>query len=272
MRALVVAALAVLLSGFADAGTACLRLDGPMVQGGLIQGLAPPGARVALDGRPLPVAADGLFLFGFGHDAPPRALLTATCPDGREVAASLQVGRRAYDVQRIDGLPARQVTPSAEDMRRIRRESRLIHVARARDSDAAWFREGFVWPVEGIVSGVYGSRRILNGQPRRPHLGIDIAAPRGTSVVAASRGVVALARRGMFFTGGTVIVDHGSGINSIYSHLSEIDVEPGDRVAGGERIGAVGSTGRSTGPHLDWRVNLFQTRLDPMLLVGPMPR
>ena len=272
VRTLLGALLLVVVTGLDAFGASALRLDGPMVQGGLVQGSTAVGTRVTVNGRTVKVSKEGLFVFGFSRDAPAIAVLVTVYPEGREETRKLEVRRRTYNIQRIDGLPSRKVTPSAEDLKRIRKESRSIHAARARYTDAPGFRQGFIWPVKGIVSGVYGSQRILNGQPRRPHLGLDIAAPKGTPVVATADGVVALAHADMFFTGGTVIIDHGLGVNSIYSHLSEISVKRGDRVAQGAPIGAVGSTGRSTGPHLDWRVNLYQTQLDPALLVGPMPR
>lgn len=174
--------------------------------------------------------------------------------------------QRVYDVQRIDGLPRNMVTPSARELARIRAEGRRIAAARARVSTTPRFADGFSWPVRGRVSGVYGSRRILNGEPRRPHLGVDIAAPAGTPVGAAAAGTVTLAEAALHFTGGTIVIDHGLGISTVYSHLRALHVSAGDEVARGDVIAEVGSTGRSTGPHLDWRVNWFQERLDPALL------
>ena len=143
---------------------------------------------------------------------------------------------------------------------------------RRRDTDAAWFARGFRWPLVGTVTGVYGSQRILNGEPRRPHYGIDIAAPAGTAVVAPAPGIVALAEPDLFLTGGTVMIDHGHGLTSVYLHLASLSVAEGEQVAQGDALGTVGATGRATGPHLDWRVNWFGTRLDPALLAGPMPK
>lgn len=241
------------------------------MQGGLLRGRAAPGAAVALDGTPVRVSGDGWFLVGFGRDAPPEAVLTAVFPDGRRERRVLLVEPREYDVQRIDGLPSRQVTPSAEDLARIRAEAVMVREARARDDPRTDFLDGFRWPVAGRISGVYGTRRILNGEPRSPHYGIDIAAPAGTPVLAPAAGVVTLAHPGMFFSGGTLILDHGHGLSSSFLHLSRILAAVGDRVAKGSPIAEVGSTGRSTGPHLDWRMNLLDRRIDPMLLAGPMP-
>ena len=178
---------------------------------------------------------------------------------------------RRYETQRIDGLPDRMVTPGAEALKRIRRENSRIAAVRRLDTDRPHYRTGFVWPVVGTVTGVYGSRRILNGEPRRPHYGIDIAADAGTPVRSPADGVVALAADDLYFTGGTVMIDHGFGVTTVLSHLDSVDVGAGRTVRQGDVVGAVGATGRVTGPHLDWRVNWFDARLDPALLVPPMP-
>ena len=248
-----------------------VRLDGPRVQGGLLRGRVPPGSTVEYEGDVVRVSADGWFLVGFGRDASPEAELVVVHPDGRRERQVLTIERRSYDIQRIDGLPPSKVTPSEEDLVRIRAEVKMVKKARTVDDPRADFLSGFRWPIKGRISGVYGSQRILNGEPRRPHFGIDIAAPRGTKVVAPTDGVVTLVHPDMYFSGGTMIIDHGHGLSSAFLHLSRILVEKGERVAQGQVIAEVGSTGRSTGPHLDWRINLFGRRLDPALLVGPMP-
>lgn len=250
-------------AGLADT----LTLDGSLSQGGLIVGHAPPGTRIELDGKTVRVAEDGLFAFGFGRDAAPEANLVITYSGGAIERRTLAIGQRQYRVQRIDGLPPAMVTPPPEVLARIRRENARIAEARARDTRANWFEGGFIRPTEGPVSGVYGSQRILNGEPRRPHYGLDIAPPEGTAVIAPAGGIVALAETALYYTGGTVMIDHGHGVVSVFSHLSALDVEEGQSVEQGTRIGAVGSTGRATGPHLDWRVNWFTERLDPALLI-----
>ena len=165
-------------------------------------------------------------------------------------------------------MPPRQVTPSAEDLKRIRREGALINAARARDSAAMAFARGFILPATGRLSGRYGSQRILNGEPRRPHLGLDIVGPVGTPVHAAAAGEIVLAEADLFYTGGTVASDHGHGLTTIYSHLASVDVAIGDHLAQGAPIGTIGATGRATGPHLDWRINWFNVRLDPELVLS----
>ena len=250
-----------------------VRLDGPRTQGGLLRGQVPPGSTVRYEGEAVRVSRDGWFLIGFGRDAPPDAELVVVFPDGRRERRALRVEPREYDIQRIDGLPPRKVTPrSKQDLARIAADVRMVKQARAIDDPRTDFLGGFQWPIKGRISGVYGSQRILNGEPRRPHFGIDIAAPTGTKVAAPADGVVTMVHPDMFFSGGTMIVDHGHGLSSAFLHLSRIRVEKGERVAQGQTIAEVGSTGRSTGPHLDWRINLFDRRLDPALLVGPMPK
>lgn len=249
-----------------------LRLDGPMLQGGLILGQTEPGARVTLDGRAVRVSGEGSFVFGFGWDFAGPARLAVHLPDGSLLERALTVEKRTYKEQRIDGLPKKMVTPPAEVLERIRRENAAIKAVRLRDSETPWFAGGFDWPVKGIVTGVFGSRRILNGQPRRPHFGVDVAAPLGTPVAAPADGVVALAEPDLYYTGGTVMLDHGHGLTSVYSHLQTVTAVVGARVRRGEAIGTLGGTGRATGPHLDWRINWFEQRLDPALLVGPMPK
>ena len=266
---LVVALAAGVAPAAAETG---VRIDGPRTQGGLLRGQVAPGSAVTFEGEAVRVSGNGWFLVGFGRDAPPEAELVVELPDGRHERRVLKVERREYDIQHIDGLPPRKVTPSEEDLARIRKEVRMVKEARAIDDPRTDFLSGFRWPVKGRISGVYGSQRILNGEPRRPHFGIDIAAPAGTRVVAPADGIVTLVHPDMFFSGGTMIVDHGHGLSSAFLHLSRILVETGEQVAQGQAIAEVGSTGRSTGPHLDWRINLFDRRLDPSLLVGPMPR
>jgi murein DD-endopeptidase MepM/ murein hydrolase activator NlpD len=245
-------------------------LQGNFVQGGLVLGRVVAGAVVKLDGRFVNVGRDGRFVFGFGRDAPPRATLEVVFPDGRTVVREIAVRQRAYEIQRIDWLPPRMVTPPPEVLARIEEEGAAIRAARAGFTEPAGFGISFIWPAKGRISGVYGSQRILNGEPRQPHLGVDVAAPVGTPVVAAAEGTVTLAENDLYYTGGTVIVDHGHGLSTVYSHLSAVTAKLGRKVKQGEVIGKLGKTGRATGAHLDWRLNWFQERLDPALVVGPM--
>ena len=258
-------------SGPLRAAETGLRLDGPRTQGALLRGRVAPGSSVEFNGAPVRVSEDGWFLIGFGRDAPPEAALDVTWPDGRGERKVLTVKPREYHIERVDGLPARKVTPrSEEDLARIAADVALVKEARRTDDARTDFLDGFQWPIKGRISGVYGSQRILNGEPRRPHYGIDIAAPAGTKVLAPAGGFVTLAHPDMFLSGGTLIVDHGHGLSSAFLHLSRILVSVGERVSQGQPVAEVGSSGRSTGAHLDWRINLLTRRLDPALLTGPM--
>jgi murein DD-endopeptidase MepM/ murein hydrolase activator NlpD len=245
-----------------------VELRGPLTQGGLIIGTAPPGTSVAFEGRNLRVDPQtGTFVFGIGRDQSPEAALTISHPDGRVETQTLAIAPRQWKIERIDGLPPRTVTPPPEVLARIRREGALINAARARDSATLDFAQGFILPATGRLSGFYGSQRILNGKPRRPHYGLDVAGPVGTPVHAAAAGEVVLAEADLFYTGGTVAIDHGHGLTTIYSHMNSVDVKVGDSVAQGAPIGTIGATGRVTGPHLDWRLNWFNERLDPQLVL-----
>jgi murein DD-endopeptidase MepM/ murein hydrolase activator NlpD len=274
MRSAVALALLWLASAVLAGPGAAAReptLEGRPVQGGLVIGRAPVDARVLLDGEPAQRASDGTFLIAFGRDRTEPLELAVAYGDGSTFTTALVPAERTFDVQRIDGLPPKQVTPDPEVMDRIRSEAVMVREARTRRDDRTDFDAGFVWPVTGPITGVYGSQRILNGQPRNPHWGIDIAAPVGTPVRAPAGGIVTLTHADMYFSGGTLLLDHGLGLSSAFLHLDEILVRPGQRVEQGDVIARVGATGRVTGAHLDWRMNLGATRVDPHLLVGEMP-
>ena len=265
-------ALLLLAPPLAAAADAWYTLDGQLVQGGLVHGRTAPGSTVLQDGQEIRVSGNGDFLLGFTRDAPPTSELQIRLPDGRNVTKTLEIGRRDYRIQRIDGLPKSKVTPrKPEDLARIRADAAAVGRARKRDDDRQDFLAGFVWPVLGPVTGVYGSQRVLNGKPRRPHYGVDVAAPTGTPVHAPAAGLVTLAVPDMFFSGGTLIIDHGHKLSSSFLHLHRLHVKAGDYVEQGDLIAEVGATGRVTGAHLDWRMNLRDRRIDPQLLVPPMP-
>lgn len=244
-----------------------VRLDGNIVQGGMIAGQAPAGSQVELDGETLMVSEKGHFLIAFSRDETDSRELVVRFPDGAQWRRTLTPTERDFDIQRIDGLPDEQVSPPPEVYQRIRQDAALTRRARERrDARTDWI-DGWIWPATGRISGVYGSQRILNGQPRNPHWGLDIAAPNGTPVQAPAGGIVTLAHPDLYFSGGTLFIDHGHGLVSAFLHLSEIVVEEGQRVEQGVVIGRIGATGRATGPHLDWRINLGSTRIDPRLLL-----
>jgi len=241
-------------------------LDGVFSQGGMVIGHTEPGAKVRFADRVLRVSEHGTFVFGFHRDDPPTMSLEVEYPDETVETIALEVEQRQYDIQRIDGLPQKKVSPPAEVIERIQREAAAVREARARDTELEEFTHGFLWPVDGPISGVYGSQRILNGKPRQPHYGVDVAAPAGTPVSAPAAGTVSFAEPDLYFSGGTLMIDHGHGLASAFLHMQSVDVTVGQRVERGQRIGTVGATGRATGAHLDWRVNWFEKRLDPQLL------
>ena len=269
MRRLAQWTLLLLCTSGALAG-ARLELTGQAVQGGMLVGHTAPGAHVRFDGRDVRVAPDGEFVIGFGRDAPAQMLLEIRFPDTSILSRRLTIRQRHYHVQRIDGLPPRQVTPDQAALARIRREAAQIRQIRLEDSPRTDFDGQWIWPLTGTITGVYGSQRILNGKPRSPHTGVDIAAAAGTPVRAPAGGVVSFAAQGLFFSGGTVILDHGHGISTTYVHLRRILVHVGQAVRQGQSLGEVGATGRATGPNLHWGLNWFDHRLDPSLLVPSM--
>ena len=257
------------------AGSAqCLELQGQLVQGGLIWGKVAPGSEVYLDGEALEVLADGTTFAGFGRDAGSTAELRVVGAD--ECRQTLPVNKREYNIQRVEGVPSRTVTPPKEQLDRIARERALVAAAKGQRIDRPDILSatlaGFVWPVQGPISGVYGSQRVYNGKPGSPHYGVDVAVPTGTLVNAPAPGVVTLAEGDLFYSGGTVILDHGYKLSSSFLHMSKVTVEVGQVIAAGDPIGEVGATGRATGPHLDWRMSWGPHRIDPQLLVPSMPK
>lgn len=237
-------------------------LGGTMEQGSLVLGSAPPGSLAALDGRPLRVTQDGRFTFGFAPDQTQPALVSVRYPDGGGDSRSYTPTLRQYDVQRVDGLPQNTVTPPPEVRERIAREAEAIFLARLNDTPGSDFLLGLDWPAPGVESGVFGSRRIDNGVPMSPHYGVDMAAPTGTPIVAPADGVVGISDD-HYLNGGFTLIDHGQGVSTAYLHQSARLVKAGEAVRRGQRIGAIGATGRATGPHLHWALNWFQVRLDP---------
>jgi hypothetical protein len=258
--------------GAAVAQSGPLKIEGRLTQGGMAWGHVTPGAKVRFLKRDVRVGENGLFVIGFGRDFGPVADVVVTAPDGTRVSHVLNIKKRRYKIQRIDGLPKKMVSPGPKALKRIRRDNKLIGVARSHDTPEAHFARGFAWPVIGPISGVYGSQRVLNGEPRRPHFGVDVAMPTGTPVGAAASGTVVLAEKDLYFTGGTVSIDHGHGVTSLYMHLNSVTTRVGAAVAQGDQIGTIGKTGRATGAHLDWRINWFNQKIDPQLLVPPMPK
>ena len=247
-----------------------VELTGEAVQGGLLFGQAEPGSSVSLDGAEVAVSPAGQFVIGFGRDETGEREVRVISPDGETFHTSYAVKKSQYDIERVDGLPPSTVTPDPAATARIREEARMVATARQHRDIQAYYTGGFSWPAKGRISGVYGSQRILNGKPRNPHYGLDIAAPTGTDVFAPADGLVTLTHPGMLLSGGTIILDHGQGLSSTFLHLSEILVEAGTFVKQGDLIARIGATGRASGPHLDWRMNWLDRRVNPQLLMSPM--
>ena len=236
-------------------------------QGALVIGKVPPGSAVRYAGRGLRVSGYGSVVFGVGRDEKGPLQVEVTRPDGSTESARIAVAPRDWPVENIHGVPPKTVNPPPEIAARIRREQAQVVAARARDDDRTDFAQAFIWPVRGRISGRFGNQRVYNGTPKSPHSGMDIAAPNGTPVQAPAAGVVTFAAPDLYLTGGTLLLDHGFGVSSNFLHLSRIDVKVGDVVKQGEVIGAVGATGRATGPHLHWGMNWFDVRIDPLLVL-----
>ncbi len=241
--------------------------QGQFIQGGLVILHLQPQTGVFLDGIAIPVL-DDIAILGFGRDAP-EAIELGFKRLKQQHSAHIFLRARTYDIQRINGLPPKFVTPPPEDLPRIKTEGTLKRQALDTFTPHSWFLDGFTWPVTGKITGIYGSQRFYNNEPRRPHYGIDIAAPLSTAIRAPASGRVSLAQEDMYFEGGLIFIDHGMQLSTAYLHLNDIYVKAGDHVKAGDIIGTVGSKGRSTGAHLDWRAYWNGRRLDPALLVAP---
>ncbi len=240
-----------------------LTLSGKPAQGGLVLGHVPEGSRVWVSDEP--VRADGgLFCFGFNYNDTEAVPVRVAYPGGLSETRMVTPSPREFDIQRIDGLPEQYVSPPAEVAERIARDARVVVEARMFDSNETWFAEELAWPIQGIITGNFGNQRVLNGEPRAPHYGVDIAASEGTAIAAPTGGIVRLAED-LYLSGNTMVIDHGHGVSTSYLHMSRMEVAVGDRLSRGDIIGRVGATGRATGPHLCWRMNWFQKRLDVAL-------
>ena len=249
----------------------CLKLQGSLIPGGLVIGKVASGDRVIFGGQELDLLPDGTFVAGFGRDVSREILLEV----GVSCRQVIKLANREYRIQRVEGVPRETVTPSKEHLARIARERKLVRAAKERAIKRPDILlsviEGFQWPVVGPISGVYGSQRYYNGVPGSPHYGVDIALPTGTPVHAPASGIVTLAEEDLFYSGGTIILDHGYRLSSSFLHLSRVSVSVGDEISQGDVLGEIGSSGRATGPHLDWRMSWRNERVDPQLLVPPMP-
>jgi biotin carboxyl carrier protein len=243
------------------------RLPTSVSQGAMVVGNTHPAAIVEYAGRTLSVAPDGDFVFGVGRDEKGPLVVKIKQPATGWVEHRIAVTPRDWPIENIKGVPPKTVNPPPDIAARIEREQAQVSAARERDDPREDFAETFQWPVQGRISGRFGNQRVYDGTPKSPHSGMDIAVAQGTPVHAPADGVVTFAAPDLYLTGGTVLLDHGHGISSNFLHLSRIDVKVGDVVKQGDVIGAVGMTGRATGPHLHWGMSWFDVRIDPLLVL-----
>ena len=257
-----------LLIIFISSKAFAIDFEGKFRQGHFIIGKTEPKSKIWIDKKPIKVSSDGFFVFGIDRDRKYDVVITKM-NEGKKEKIVKKIQKREYKIQRIDGLPEKKVTPPKEFYDRIKRENKIISNARSINSNLTFFKNKFIPPLDkAIITGVYGSQRILNGKPKWPHYGIDFAAKEGTKIKAMLDGTATMVEPDLFYTGGTLIFDHGHGISTLYMHMQKIYVKKGQNVKQGEIIGTVGSTGRSTGAHLDIRLNWFGTRLDPMTVLN----
>lgn len=248
-----------------------VQFSGQFKQGSLVRGQVAIGAEVTLEGEPVEVDSQGRFAIGFSRDASLEQVLTVKSPrDGRMQVLGLEIAKREYRISRVNGISKKIMKPDPKAIARARKDSKQVKAARRQLTEQNGLFQDFIWPVTGRISGVYGSQRVYNGKPGNPHFGVDVAVPTGTVIVAPADGIISLSVPDMFYSGGTIILDHGYGVSSSFLHLSKLYVKPGQKVEQGQKIAEVGATGRVSGPHLDWRINWFQMRLDPVSIVPSM--
>lgn len=245
-----------------------MELNGAFTQGGFVKGKLADCISFTINELKGQCDKDGVFIFGFGRDAKIKQQLTVKLGNGDQQVTDIDLAERTYNVQKIEGVAKKYVSPPEKTLNRIKKDNQQIAAARAHYSELIGYQQDFIWPAKGRISGVYGSQRVFNGTPKRPHFGLDIANKTGTEVIAPAEGVIRLAHNDMYYSGGTIILDHGFGISSTFIHLSSVDVTKGQVVKQGDLIGKIGATGRVTGPHLDWRINWKSERLDPAFWVS----
>lgn len=260
-----------LMVGWSYQVFAQLELSGELTQGGMILGKTSVENIVKLDDVILPVSNTGNFVFGFGRDDENEHILSITSPNGKVLKKTLVPKKREYNIQRVEGIAKKIMNPNPKSVARAKKDSAQVREARTALSHQTAFSRGFSRPANGVITGVYGSQRFYNGKPKSPHYGLDYAGRKGDPVLAPADGIVTMFVPDMFYSGGTMIIDHGHGISSSFLHLSESYVKAGDKVTKGQKIAAIGASGRATGPHLDWRINWFQVRLDPALVLKVAP-
>ncbi len=259
--------LSTLVVALVSVNSFAVELKGHLTQGGLVTGKLSDVQSVSLNDTQLKLSENGDFVFGFGRDAKANHTLSWVDVNGKKHTQELVITKRDYNIDKITGVAKKYVSPPKSVSERISSEAVAVRKARAVNSDLTFFLDPVLKPAQGRISGVYGSQRYFNGEPRRPHFGLDIANKTGSPVYAPIGGTVVFAEPDLYYSGGTLILDHGHGITSTYIHLSKLDVNVGDKVKQGNKVAEIGATGRVTGPHLDWRFNWKGERLDPGLLM-----
>ena len=245
----------------------CFEIKGNYIQGGLLFGKTEIGAKVYFDNISIPIDKKGNFLIGLKRKQAKVSNIKILLESGEQLSKKIIIDKRKYKIQKINNINKNKVTPPERFFKRIKNESNLINKAKKKYIEEPFYIKGFIMPAQGIITGVYGSQRILNGIPKRPHYGLDIANQEGTDVISVSDGIIVLAEEDLYFSGGAIIISHGQGLTSSYLHLSKITTKVGEQVYQGQKLGEIGSTGRSTGPHLDWRMEVHGVRIDPKLLL-----
>ena len=246
-------------------------LSGEIKQGGLIVGKALPGSSAKLNDKQLKLSTQGDFIFGFSRDDETTYQLVVTEPNGQSITRVLKPAKRQYKIDRVEGIAKKIMQPDPKNVARAAKDRKQVKNARALVSELTDFAHGFDLPRKSKVTGVYGSQRFYNGKAGNPHYGVDYRGKVGDPVNAPAGGIVTLWVPDMFYSGGTLIIDHGFGVNSTFLHLSKAHVKVGQRIEKGQLIAAVGQSGRVSGPHLDWRINWFNVRIDPSLALKIKP-
>jgi murein DD-endopeptidase MepM/ murein hydrolase activator NlpD len=248
-----------------------ISIEGRFEQGGIAVGSVPVGSTVLFNDKPLSLTYVGRFVVGFDRDMAGSAKFDIRLPDGRTELRTVAIQPRQWQIEKVNNLPKRLVRPDKKTQAKIDEDNKLMAAARARTESVPFFETGFIMPAEGKISGIFGSQRVLNGEPRAPHAGLDIAGPLGTPVRAAADGIVSLAKKDMVLTGQSVVIEHGYGLDTVYIHMNAIKVKEGQRVKQGDVIGEIGKSGRANGPHLHFGVTWFDVRLDPQLVLSALP-
>ena len=252
-----------------NAYAADMEICGELKQGEMVmlQNIRPDIKELTLNNRVYPITEDRQALIAFHRDEKSKVKMSATLNDGAKLNYDLDIKPAKWDIQHVKGVAQHKVTPDKSHENEIWREQTEVGRALRFMQAGDYWREGFMMPVAGRISGEFGNQRIFNGTPKSPHTGTDIAAPEETPVQTSSSGVVILSGNDYFYSGNTLIIDHGQGLQTVYAHLKEFYVRQGDEVKKGDVIGVVGKTGRATGPHLHWGASLNNVRFRPQSLL-----